>query len=582
MNQLQLKCQQIGSMFDFLSAGVIILSADHEVVHMNRTAELLSGKTAEDTLGHYCYDAFGDYLCDGDCALRESVALDRDVIHRRYEQAVGERHQIHKIVCPVYSHSGRLTGCIEIFQDTSAFTELVDRVGEESRKLKSILDHLDVGILSCDRGGHITSFNQMAETITGYHRQDLLGKRCAAVFDSDFCGLGHSTDAASVSADGNRYQEYRIRDAGGRPLPVRGRHIPLTNSDGQPTGRLITFSDLSLLYRYKSAIADRYTFHDMIGSAPAMQKLFDILPAVAESDAIVLIEGSTGTGKDLLAKVIHTASPRAARPLVKVNCAAMPDNLLESELFGYVKGAFTGADHDKPGRFQEADGGTIFLDEIGDLPLPLQAKLLRVLEDQEFYPLGSRQTTRVNVRIISATNLGLKELVQQKRFREDLYYRLNVMRVELPPLKERPSDIPLIIDHILKNLCMVKNRRIERIAAPAMAALLNHTYPGNVRELENILEHALIICRGAVIEHHHLPLHLQRDAAPPEPSLAPAAAEPGISPEPSSRPAPRMHEIDTILAALARFEGNRRQAAAALGIERTTLWRKMKKYGIGD
>ena len=576
MNQIQLKCQQIGSMFDFLAAGVIILSADHEVMHMNRTAELLSGKTAEDTLGRYCYDAFGDYLCDGDCALRESVALDHDVVQRRYEQAVGDRHQIHKIVSPIYSPGGRLTGCIEIFQDTSAFTELVERVGEESRKLKSILDHLDVGILSCDRSGHITSFNQMAETITGHHRQDLIGKRCSAIFGDDFCGL---RQAAAAAGEESRYQEHRIRTAAGRPLPVRGRHIPLTGSEGQPAGRLITFSDLSLVYRYKNAIADRYTFHDMIGSAPPMQKLFDMLPAVAESGATVLIEGPTGTGKDLLAKVIHSASPRAGNALVKVNCAAMPDNLLESELFGYVKGAFTGADRDKPGRFQEADGGSIFLDEIGDLPLSLQAKLLRVLEDQEFYPLGSRQTTRVDVRIISATNLGLKALVRQKRFREDLYYRLNVMRVELPPLKDRPSDIPLLIDHILKNLCMVKNRRIERISAPAMEALLNYGYPGNVRELENILEHALIICRDQVIERHHLPLHLQKEALSAETDPPTTAAESEVAPAPK-RATPVTGEKETIIAALERFGGNRKQAAAALGVERTTLWRKMKKLGI--
>ncbi len=577
MNQLQLKYQQIGSMFDFLAAGVIILSADHEVVHMNRTAELLSGKNAESAVGGYCYDVFAEYLCDGDCAMRESVALDHDVVHRRYEQAVGERHHIHKIVSPIFSPGGRLTGCIEIFQDTSAFTELVERVGEESRKLKLVLDHLDLGILSCDRGGHITSFNQMAETITGFQRRDLLGKRCGAIFGDNFCEL---RDTGADNAEAGGYQEYHIHNADGRPLPVRGRHIPLTNSEGQPTGRLITFSDLSLVYRYKNAIAERYTFHDMIGSSPAMQQLFEILPAVARSDATVLIEGPTGTGKDLLSKVIHSASPRVDRRMVKVNCAAMPDNLLESEMFGYVKGAFTGADRDKPGRFQEADGGTIFLDEIGDLPFPLQAKLLRVLEDQEFYPLGSRQTTRVNVRIISATNLGLKELVRQKRFREDLYYRLNVMRVELPPLKDRQSDIPLLIDDILKNLCMVKNRRIERIATPAMEVLLNYNYPGNVRELENILEHALIISKGTVIERRHLPIHLQ--AGSPSPFLSAPSADVG-PPSAAAVAAPpplAVGERAVILATLERFAGNRKQTAAALGMERTTLWRRMKKYGI--
>jgi len=308
----------------------------------------------------------------------------------------------------------------------------------------------------------------------------------------------------------------------------------------------------------------------MVGKDPAMQRVFEIVPVVSASDATVLIEGPTGTGKDLLAKVIHNAGGRAEKPFVKVNCAALPDNLLESEMFGYVKGAFTGAGRDKPGRFQEASGGSIFLDEIGDLPFSLQAKLLRVLEDKEFYPLGGRKTTRVDVRIIAATNQGLRRLVVEKKFREDLFYRLNVIRLDLPPLKSRRGDIPLLVDHIMKRLITLRSTRVKRMSEEALAILLNYDYPGNIRELENILEHALIICREEVIEPKHLPLFIQEERA----STPPKGGR-----EFETLP-PLLHEKQRILEALKRNEGHRGRTAQELRMDRTTLWRKMKRHGI--
>jgi transcriptional regulator with PAS, ATPase and Fis domain len=325
-----------------------------------------------------------------------------------------------------------------------------------------------------------------------------------------------------------------------------------------------------LKYQFNSEIKGRYTFYDMVGKDPAMQKIFEIIPVVAASDATVLIEGPTGTGKDILAKVIHNVSPRADKPLVKVNCAALPDNLLESEMFGYVKGAFTGAEKDKPGRFQEADGGTIFLDEIGDLPLALQAKLLRVLEDKEFYPLGSRKTTKVDVRIISATNQNLDRLVREKSFREDLYYRLNVMRLELPPLKARRADIPLLIAHILKRMKATRDTRADRFANDAMEVLLNYDYPGNIRELENIIEHALIVCRDTVIERSHLPLALRHGIATELPAEAKRSFEQEIE----------FSEKGLIADKLREHNWHKGKTAAALNINRSTLWRKMKKYNL--
>jgi len=316
---------------------------------------------------------------------------------------------------------------------------------------------------------------------------------------------------------------------------------------------------------------DRYTFHDMIGRSPAMQKILDMINVVATADATILIEGATGTGKDLLAKVIHSASRRADQPFVKVNCAAIPDNLLESEMFGYVKGAFTGAERDKTGRFQEADGGTIFLDEIGDLPLALQAKLLRVLEDKEFYRLGSRHTVKVNVRIISASNRNLETLVAKRLFREDLYYRLNLFQIELPELKDRKVDLPILIGHILRRLSAANGSQLPEVSEKVMEILLNYHYPGNVRELENILEHALIICQEETIQPRHLPEYLQdRRTTRKSPARRNFRRLPVSDDE----------ERDKIISVLQQYGGHRAETARALGMDRTTLWRKIKNYGI--
>jgi len=299
-----------------------------------------------------------------------------------------------------------------------------------------------------------------------------------------------------------------------------------------------------------------------------MQKIFEMISVVAQSDATILIEGATGTGKDLLAKVIHSAGKRSDKPLVKVSCAAIPQNLLESELFGYVKGAFTGADRDKPGRFQMAEGGVIYLDEIGDLPVSLQAKLLRAIEDKEFYPLGSRSTVKVDVRIISATNRNMSRLVSQGLFREDLFYRLNVVNIELPSLKDRRDDLPLLIPHIIRKLYAASEKPPPTLSQEVMRMLLNYDYPGNIRELENILEHASIICRGDVIRPEHLPVSLQ------DRTLFRS------NPPPASHTAEDARERDRIIRMLKRHGGHRGKTARSLGIDRTTLWRRMKRLGI--
>jgi PAS domain S-box-containing protein len=574
MDEILIKYRQLGDIFDAFYMGVMIVGADRKIISLNHAAELITGYNESDLRGKHCNQILLDPLCGGECQYlsaiesgRQTGSVDFDVS----DQSDANRN-ITRIVSPIYDSDQLPLGCIEVFQDQTVFKDLLERVRYDDRRLKIILDNLDIGLLTVDRGGHITFFNSRAETITGFGRGDVLGKPCSVIF-----GKTASHDLLLFNetiADGRARStaEGEIRTREGQAIPMRANYMALKNEDGRTVGGLATIADLSLKYQFNSEIKGRYTFYDMVGKDPAIQKIFEIVPVVASSDATILIEGPTGTGKDVLAKVIHNASGRLKKPLIKVNCAALPDNLLESEMFGYVKGAFTGAEKDKPGRFQDADGGTIFLDEIGDLPLSLQAKLLRVLEDKEFYPLGSRKTTKVDVRIISATNQNLEQLVAEKRFREDLFYRLNVMRLDLPPLKARRGDIPLLISHILKRLSTTRDTSVEKFSNDAMEVLLNYDYPGNIRELENIIEHALIVCQDKIIERNHLPLSLQGGIG----SRLSQEEKQSFDREMA------FSEKALILDTLRKTNWSKGKAAAALNINRTTLWRKMKKYNLTE
>ena len=571
MDDILLKYRQLGDIFDTFSLGVMVVGPDRKILSFNHSAEIITGFNESDLRGKYCHDVLLEKLGSGPCQYLD--AIESGTVSSSADLEIADqghtRHNITRILAPIYGPDETVAGCIEVFQDHSVFKELLQRVRHDDRRLKIILDNLDIGVLTVDRGGHITFFNNRAETMSGFNRGEVLGKSCTMIFGeaSSHDMLRFSETIADGQPRGSTEGEIKTRE--GQAVPMRANYMALKNEDGRIVGGLATISDLSLKYQFNSEIKGRYTFYDMVGKDPAIQKIFDIVPVVAASDATILIEGPTGTGKDVLAKVIHYASKRSNKPLVKVNCAALPDNLLESEMFGYVKGAFTGADKNKPGRFQEADGGTIFLDEIGDLPLSLQAKLLRVLEDQEFYPLGSRKTTRVDVRIISATNQNLVRLVRERRFREDLFYRLNVMRLELPPLKDRRGDIPLLISHILKRLSATRDTRVEKFSNDAMEVLLNYNYPGNVRELENIIEHALIVCQGKIIGRNHLPLSLQ-GGIPSQPTEAASSFDSSLE----------ASEKAIILDMLQKYNWNKGKTASALNINRTTLWRKMKKYSI--
>ena len=566
-------CDQWLNILDELNIGAFTVDNRRQVSSMNYSSQALIGLRDTEAIGKDCREVFVGVPCLANCPFKGTglPSTEEPVIQIQDEDQT--THLVTRMASPVFGPDHQVAGCITILQDHSPIADLIDRIHYEEQSLKIILDNLEVGIFTIDRSGHITFFNTEAEKVSGYNRSEILGEPCTAIFEGESAQEVCLLKDTIVDGISRNSGQGKMTTRDGVTIPIRANYMALRNEKGTVVGGLTTFHDLTLVLQLKQAVKGRYTFHDMIGKSTIMQQIFEMINVVAGTDATILIEGATGTGKDLLAKVIHSASRRSDKPFVKVNCAAIPDNLLESEMFGYVKGAFTGAEKDKSGRFQEADEGTIFLDEIGDLPLALQAKLLRVLEDKEFYRLGSRHTIKVNVRIISASNRNLEQLVKKRLFRQDLYYRLNVFRIELPELKDRQVDLPILIGHILRRLCAARGNRLPEVSEKVMEILLNYHYPGNVRELENILEHTLILCQESPVQPRHLPEYLQ-----------------GYHAAHKAAPAGRLKHLDDsdekecekLISMLQHYDWHRSKTAKALGMDRTTLWRKIKKYGIGS
>ena len=436
----------------------------------------------------------------------------------------------------------------------------------EKRAHEIILESISDGVFTVDHNWTITSFNRAAEEITGTPREEAIGRFCWEVFRSNMCEgncalkrtmkEGRSFVSSSTYIINNKSQR----------VPITVSTSPLRNNKGEILGGVETFRDHSLVEELRRELSGGSEIGDMVSRSKAMKQIFSILHQVAESGSTVLIEGETGTGKELLAQALHNHSLRHEEPFVAINCGALPDTLLESELFGFKAGAFTGADKDKPGLFAAAKGGTIFLDEIGETSSAFQVRLLRVLEEKEFQPLGSVKKIATDVRIVAATNRDLREMIETGEFRRDLFYRINIMHLQLPPLRERMEDIPILIERFVTKMNRLRGKAVSSVDREAMALLMGHDYPGNIRELENIIEHAFILCHEGDIGIMHLPAYLQQTARKPPP----------VSIEESRN----QSEKETILAVLHRNNYNRLAAARELGIHKTTLFRKLKKYRL--
>jgi len=435
------------------------------------------------------------------------------------------------------------------------------------RKQDIILDSITDGVFTVDHDWRITSFNRAAEEITGVTRKEAIGQFCKDVLKAEICEKNCVLRETMTTGIPAMNRTVHIVNNRGERIPVSISTALLKDGKGRVMGAVETFRDLSAIEHLRKEIEKRYSFEDILSRNYRMREIFRILPDIAESSSTVLIEGESGTGKELIARAIHNLSQRRSRPFITVHCGALPDTLLESELFGYKAGAFTDAKKDKPGRFMLAHGGSIFLDEIGDISPALQVRLLRVLQDKTFEPLGSVETVKADVRVITATNRNMDKLVREGKFREDLYYRINVIRLEAPPLRERKEDIPLLIDYFIRTFNAVQNKEISGVTDDAMACLMSYDFPGNIRELKNIVERSFVLCKSPMIGLEELPSKTRDIAAP------------AINPGEGVRTFQDL-EASFLFGVLRKNNWNRSRTAQELGIHKSTLFRKIKALGL--
>jgi len=430
-----------------------------------------------------------------------------------------------------------------------------------------ILDSITEGVFTVGLDWRITYFNRAAEKITGISRQQAIGQQCKDILRADLCETDCALRRTIETGKSIISKSVHIIDADGDRKAISITTAILKDENSKVIGGVETLRDISLVEELRKEIQHSYSFEDILSRSHQIQNLFAILPNIAESNATVLIVGESGTGKELFARAIHNISPRKDKPFIAVNCGALPDTLLESELFGYKAGAFTDAKKDKAGRFALAEGGTMFLDEIGDVSPAVQVRLLRILQERTYEPLGSVSSVKADVRIITATNKDLEKLVKEDKFREDLYYRINVVKLMLPPLRDRKEDIPLLIDHFVSRFNRLHNKNMGGVTDEVLAILLKYDYRGNVRELENIIEHCFVLCQGEIIEKRHLPSTFQTKAGTDSADIEKAVT---------------LEEMERIFItrALRRNNGNRTAAAKQLGIHKSTLFRKLKSLNM--
>lgn len=538
---------------DTVADGVFTVDNEMKITSYNRAAELLTGIPRSKAIGHPCHKIFRTAVCFNACPIREAMDK-KEIVSREIiiHDSKGELVPAWVTASVLYSQDGTPIGGVESIRNL--------------RRIYSIIDSVADGLFTVDKEMRVTHFNKAAEEITGLSHEEAMGKSCAEVFRANCCH-GNCPLSEAMITHQSIQRDVEILDRNGRGKLLSVQAATLFDCTGAAIGGVETMRDLTPLVAIKEEIREKYTFRRLVSRNAAMRRVFDVMEDIAVSDATVFLNGESGTGKELFAHAIHDLSHRSKKPLITVNCGALPETLLESEIFGVRKGAFTGATESRPGRLEMCEGGTFFLDEIGDLPLQLQVKLLRVLENHEFQPLGARNPIKADVRFITATNRSLEEMVANGTFRRDLYFRINIIALNIPPLRDRRDDIPLLIDMAIERFNLTYHKCIRSVSPEVMMLLLNHPFPGNVRELLNLIEQAVIMCRNNQINLENLP-----------PSLVEASMRADLTEKRDHH----KQKIDsqTLHELFVRYHGNRNAVAHELGVDRTTLWRWMKRYGI--
>ncbi len=555
-------------LFDQLPQAALLLSLQGQVLAANRQACRLLKAVESDLIGRHADDATGFSVLAESCPLEE-VILQGKGFHRLEIEGQDDGLPLVVELTPLHGDDGQCMALLESFREAPVIHEMSTRLQRKQASLqaemersRSLIDSIADGIYTVDTSMRITAFSRSLERMTGYAEEEVLGACCRDVLQTNVC----DTDCPLRWTLENEkpIQNCRVSLASrtGKSIPAFISSDLLRDAEGQISGCIGIVRDRSEIEKLKQRLGDSLSFSDFVGKSKSMIELFELADNVASTDATVLIQGESGTGKEIMARAIHYRSERRTHPFIRVNCAALTDSLLESELFGHDRGAFTGAIRDKPGRFELAESGTLFLDEIGDTSVALQAKLLRALQEREFERVGGVKTIKADVRVIAASNKDLRQEVASGRFREDLYYRLCVVPLHLPPLRERKEDIPLLVEAFIEKF-NAREERIGEVSTRAMALMMGYDWPGNVRELENAIEHAYVTSTTGRVERRFLPTVLQGRVLGADNQVDETD-----------------EEGNELLQALERCRWQKSAAAQELGISRTTLWRRMKDLGL--
>jgi PAS domain S-box-containing protein len=560
-------------LFDQLNEPAFLLNNERCILGVNRAAAALFNICEENVIGKPCHTVTGFGRCHSSCAFSDVLesGVGKKSMDLECLQGCDDTSLCIELT-PLRDDTGKIVAMLELFHDASILRDLTDRLERKQIRLASEIDRSQAlvnsiadGIYTVDLDMRLTSFSHGSSHITGYSEEEVLGKKCHEIFKTSVC----DTDCP---LKWTLKKQQPVHNCSATIINRQGENIPafissdlMRDLNNEICGCIGIIRDRSEIEDLKAKIHNDYTFYDFVGKSKAMDVIFDRVRTVSATDTTVIVNGESGTGKELMARAIHYRSARNTGPFVKVNCASLAETLLESELFGHEKGAFTGAHKSKPGRFELAHGGTLFLDEIGDTSLALQAKLLRVLQEKEFERVGGIETLKADVRVIAATNRDLQKMIASGEFREDLYYRLCVVPITLPPLRERREDIPLLVEYFIQKF-NARGERIREVSSRAMAQLIEHNWPGNVRELENAIEHAYVTSTTERIERRFLPATLRENATETD----------------ADRESDRFSASDReqLIKTLERHRWKKAPAATELGLSRTTLWRKMKQHGL--
>ncbi len=556
-----------------MDEALFLVDQNQDIVYFNRRAEKLTGFSSDEVLGRHCLASFRCAQCAAHCGLFDNQRItDRQIDIRRKD---GSLISVVKNAVVLRDGSGEVVGGLETFRDITALrtqmkacSDARGHAEERERMLAAVVGSIQEGIVALDADGRVASVSRRAREMLGIvDEAQAIGTACYELLGADLCDASCRLprDAEDPPEGRQQRRELQVR---GRRLELSEQVLPLRDDDGRSLGRLLVLTELPT-----DELGDGATgFHGLLGRSPAMLAIFKRIRQLSHSEVTVLITGESGTGKELAARSLHATSPRGAEPFVAVSCASLPEGLLESELFGHVKGAFTSAVRDRRGRVELAQGGTLFLDEIGELPLPLQAKLLRLLQERTFERVGEDRTRQADIRVVAATNRDLAQEVADGSFREDLYYRLKVVPIRMPPLRDRDRDVVLLAARLLSRYAQAAGRPELRFTRDATEALLAYRWPGNVRELVNAIEYVVALSAGETIDRAELP-----------PEISGTEERTRVAGPPSERAdAPRNEpaEARRLRDALERNGWHRIDTAQELGIHRVTLYRLMRQHGL--